>query len=96
MHNLPISMFAFFNQKILQKTQIYIKDIADIKEKDITTYQTLKEWSIKSKYIIWLYDAKWHSILLFGLDFVSKNKELDSKDIECLKDLSYKIAWILY
>lgn len=97
LQNLPIGMFAFTNLKILKKQTIYITDVEDIKNEDLWVYQMLKQQNIKSICIIGLYDAQWHPIWFFGIDYTSKQMDKFGENMKKdLEILSYKIAGLLY
>ena len=97
LQNLPIGMFAFTNLKILKKETMCIKDIETLKHEDLWIYQMLKQQGIKSMYVNGLFDAQWHPIWFFGIDYTWS--EMTTCNVKMQKDLeilTYKIAGLLY
>lgn len=96
LQNLPVGMFAYFNNKILNKQSI-CKKVDDIQKEDLGAYQVLKQNGINNIFIIGLFDAKWYPIGFFGIDYVRQDMpNMCESMLKKLEIMSYQISGLLY
>lgn len=78
---LPVSVFSYLNNFIMQKRFVPIENVKDISDMDHTTYSMLLSQDIKSMYVVGLFAMDHVTPIGFiALDFVRHTRALDKDE----------------
>lgn len=93
--NIPVSLFSYSINEVLQKGYI---SIPDFKDESMLTYglkHTANETGCKSSYIFGIYDINNRMIGTLGVEYVNRKKTLESTDIQILEVEAAQIGGII-